>query len=93
MKAQLQQQPLSSYVHGSYSTFNRYRGGIYDDTKCGEYLDHAITIVGWGNQPTEYWLIRNSWGTSWGEQGYMRMWITGGNGICGVQKQPEYPIV
>jgi len=59
-------------------------------------LDHAVLLVGWGTttgtNPQPYYLMKNSWGTSWGEDGYMKMAIVGnGPGICGVQMQPAYP--
>lgn len=51
-------------------------------------------VVGWGTSgTTEYWLLRNSWGKTWGESGYMRVQINAGNGICGVQMFPLYPNV
>jgi hypothetical protein len=54
----------------------------------------AVIVVGWGTSgTTEYWTVRNSWGTSWGERGYIRMAITSGAGVCGVQVQPLYPSV
>jgi len=72
--------------------FQNYRSGIFDNTSCGTRLDHGVGIVGWGKQSgREYWILRNSWGKSWGESGYMRMAIETGKGVCGVQMQPSYP--
>jgi len=51
-------------------------------------------VVGWGSSgTTDYWTLRNSWGTSWGEKGYMRVAIVDGKGICGIQMEPLYPTV
>ena len=51
-----------------------------DDT-----IDHSVTIVGYGSeQGLDYWLVKNSWGTNWGEKGYVRIAIKPGNGICGI---------
>ena len=59
---------------------------------CGTYLDHATLVVGYGTENgTEYWIMKNSWGTSWGEEGYMRLEIVDGDGICGIQMSPIYP--
>jgi len=58
-----------------------------DDSACGNSLDHAITAVGYGTENgTEYYLVRNSWGPTWGDQGYIKIkyeWF--GWGICGIQ--------
>lgn len=71
-----------------------YKSGIYNDPTCSNQHNHATNIVGWGigtlEQP-EYWIMRNSWGTGWGEQGYMRMQIVEGDGQCGVQMWGLYP--
>ena len=67
--------------------FQTYQSGILDDAAaCGTTLDHAVTAVGWGvDGDTEYWIIKNSWASTWGEDGYVRMAIVDGIGICGVQ--------
>ena len=63
-----------------------YTGGILDltSTKCpSSGINHAVTLVGYGTESsTDYWIIKNSWGKSWGESGYFR--IRRGNGTCGV---------
>jgi C1A family cysteine protease len=50
-----------------------YRDGVYDDTDCDNVdVNHAMVIVGWGNKDgVDYWIIRNSWGTGWGDSGYV----------------------
>jgi C1A family cysteine protease len=94
MKAALQSGVLSVSLEADQRVFQNYSTGIFDSTSCGTSLDHATAVVGWGTQSgVEYWIMRNSWGTSWGEAGYMKMEITSGHGICGVQMEPLYPTV
>lgn len=70
-----------------------YKRGIYDHENLVIVLDHATLVVGYGANDSgeEYWIMKNSWGTSWGEQGYMRVAIKNGVGIAGIQKEPLYP--
>lgn len=67
--------PVAVYVQAQ-SGFMSYGGGIFNGA-CGQY-DHAVTAVGWGvSGSTEYWIIRNSWGSGWGESGHIRVQING----------------
>jgi len=93
MKTAAAQQPLSVSIEADQFIFQAYKTGVFDNTSCGTTLDHAVAVVGYGTEGgQEYWLMRNSWGTSWGEKGYMKMAIIGdGPGICGVQMGPLYP--
>lgn len=66
-----------------------YRSGVFSNSLCGTRLNHGVTLVGYGtDKPTNknYWIVRNSWGTSWGEQGYIRMDRDPSikSGICGI---------
>jgi len=92
MKNALAQKPLSVAIEADQSVFQSYKSGIFNSTACGTSLDHATNVVGWGSENgTEYWIMRNSWGTTWGDKGYMRLAIVEGNGICGIQMQPLFP--
>lgn len=89
MKSALASRPLSVSIEADKSVFQRYSSGIFDSSTCGTRLDHATNVVGWGSSGnTDYWIMRNSWGTRWGERGYMRLKIVSGAGICGIQKEP-----
>ncbi|KAM0866106.1 hypothetical protein ACQ4PT_042826 [Festuca glaucescens] len=71
-----------------------YRSGVYSGP-CGTRLAHAVTVVGYGTDPStgaKYWIVKNSWGQTWGEQGYIRMRRdVGGPGICGITLDVAYP--
>jgi len=79
MKAALALTPLSISICALKKGFSYYESGIYDDAHCGTQLDHAVMVVGWGvENGVEFWNVRNSWGTGWGEAGYMRVAIVDG---------------
>ncbi|CAL2251907.1 unnamed protein product [Prunus armeniaca] len=67
-----------------------YQSVVFSATGCGTTLDHAVTIVGYGNGTTEdstkYWLLKNQWGESWGVNGYMKILTNAGppEGVCGL---------
>jgi len=70
-----------------------YAGGIYMG-ECGIDLDHGVTAVGYGTtNETDYWIVKNSWGTGWGEKGFIRMQrgITAKHGLCGIAMDSSYP--
>ncbi|RCV32871.1 hypothetical protein SETIT_7G037800v2 [Setaria italica] len=87
-------QPVSVAVDGGDMTFQFYSGGVMTGS-CGTDLDHGIAAIGYGkdNDGTKYWLLKNSWGTTWGENGFLRMEkdITDNRGMCGLAMQPSYP--
>jgi hypothetical protein len=60
-----------------------YTDGVYEpaDSNCGEGLNHGVLLVG---QKENYYIIKNSWGEKWGEEGYIRMVIGEGSGTCGI---------
>lgn len=93
MKSALAGRPINVAIEADTFYFQHYGGDILDNaTKCGTNLDHAVALVGWGTDSgRDYWILRNSWGTTWGEQGYARLLITSGAGICGVQMETLYP--
>jgi len=63
-----------------------------DSTACGTQLDHAVAAVGYGTEAgQDYYIVRNSWGASWGLDGYIKIAAVDGAGICGIQMESLYP--
>jgi C1A family cysteine protease len=92
MKAAVAKQPISVLIEADRSVFQMYRDGIFDSTECGTSLDHATLVVGYGSENgKEFWIMKNSWGATWGENGYMRLAIEQGKGVCGIQMNTLYP--
>ncbi|XP_063625219.1 procathepsin L-like [Cydia splendana] len=88
--------PASVVVHSQLYSFENYQGGVYYDKGCAKYdleLNHAMLVVGYGTQQPggDYWLIKNSWGTDWGIDGYMKLARNRGN-HCGVASRVTYPL-
>jgi len=84
--AAVNQQPVSVAIEADQGVFQGYTGGIIS-AGCGTQLDHGVLVVGYGNENgTDYWLLKNSWGTTWGEQGYFRILrdSASGPGMCGL---------
>ncbi|XP_043577534.1 procathepsin L-like [Chiloscyllium plagiosum] len=85
--------PISVLVYSSLNSWRFYKSGIFDDADCNnKRVDHAVVLIGYVDAPSSsYWIIKNSWGTSWGEKGYMRM-IKGKN-MCRINYSASYPII
>ncbi|RXN22476.1 cathepsin L1-like protein [Labeo rohita] len=83
--------PVSVGVNAKLASFHRYRSGIYSDPKCSSGLiNHAVLVVGYGSENgQDYWLVKNSWGTAWGEKGFIR--IARNKNMCGISSFAIYP--
>ncbi|KAK4438754.1 Senescence-specific cysteine protease SAG12 [Sesamum alatum] len=91
--AAVAKQPVSVAIDAGGYDFQLYASGVFSGY-CGNSLNHGVTIVGYGvDAGQKYWLVKNSWGTAWGDKGYVKMQrgsaIKGG--ICGIALQASYP--
>jgi C1A family cysteine protease len=92
LKAAVSLSPVSVSIEAN---FQFYHGGVFDGP-CGTAINHAVLIVGYGEENgKKYWLVKNSWGTGFGDQGYIKLAREIGTpeGQCGIAIIPSYPIV
>ncbi|KAJ9686164.1 hypothetical protein PVL29_015183 [Vitis rotundifolia] len=87
-------QPIAVAIDAGGAEFQFYSSGVFTG-QCGTELDHGVGAVGYGTSDDgmKYWLVKNSWGTGWGEEGYIRMQrdVTAKEGLCGIAMQASYP--
>ncbi|XP_072561499.1 cathepsin K-like [Paramormyrops kingsleyae] len=87
--------PVSAAVSSLLDSFRFYKRGVYNDPMCSaDDIDHAVLVVGYSYtwRGKKYWIIKNSWGTDWGVNGYMRL-ARNGNNTCGIATMASYPII
>lgn len=88
--AAVNQQPVSVAIEADKSVFQLYKSGVLTSKSCGTQLDHGVGIVGYGvSNGTNYWKVKNSWGSSWGMDGYILM--ERDVNMCGISQSASYP--
>lgn len=83
------QQPQAVAIEADTVYFQSYTSGVLTDAAaCGSNIDHAVTAIGYGSDATygPYYIVRNSWGSSWGNQGYVNIGMANSPGICGINQ-------
>ena len=91
----LVQQPVSIAIQANQPAFQSYKSGVLTGT-CGTNLDHGVMVVGYGTMSSQdYYLVKNSWGTTWGANGYIYLGrgsqYNNGAGQCGMLLEASYP--
>jgi KDEL-tailed cysteine endopeptidase len=88
----LNQQPVSIAIQANQLSFQHYSSGVLTG-RCGQNLDHGVLAVGYGTDAAtgvDYWKVKNSWGDSWGEAGFIRIERSDAD-LCGVLDAASFP--
>jgi len=96
LEAAVAQQPVSVAIEADKAVFQHYTGGVLTNDACGSQLDHGVLAVGYGvDKGQKYWKVKNSWGTVFGEEGYIRIekGSASDGGECGIRKGAVFPTI
>jgi C1A family cysteine protease len=97
LRGAVAQQPVAIAISADTKLFQSYSSGVITTESCYTSLDHGVLIVGYGTEDgQDYWLVKNSWSSSWGDNGYVKIARSSSSndaGICGIAMQPSFPSV
>lgn len=97
LKGAVAQQPVAVAISADTKLFQSYSSGVITSSSCYTSLDHGVLVVGYGTENgQDYWLVKNSWSSTWGENGYVKIARSSSNndpGICGIAMDPSFPSV
>jgi C1A family cysteine protease len=98
LAAAVNDHPVAVAIEADSLVFQFYSSGVIDSSSCGTDLDHGVLAVGYDSAPTTekkaYWIVKNSWGSGWGDKGYVKIAQSvdkSGPGICGIAEMASYP--
>jgi len=93
LMAAISQAPVSVSVDAGSSVFQLYKSGVVTGSACGTQLNHGVLAVGYGTDANgvDYYIVKNSWGAAWGDQGYILLGREDGDGVCGIQMDSSQP--
>ena len=96
LAAAVAQQPVAIAIEADTKAFQLYKSGVLTGSACGTNLDHGVLIVGYGTESgQDYWLVKNSWSDTWGDNGYIKIGksdSTNDVGVCGIASTPSFPV-
>ena len=97
LKEAVSTRPVAIAIEADTKYFQSYSSGVLTSTTCGISLDHGVLIVGYGEENGQkYWLVKNSWGDSWGDSGYVKIARSDSSsdgGVCGVSMEASFVVV
>ncbi|XP_041993993.1 cysteine proteinase COT44-like [Salvia splendens] len=94
IRAAVARQPIAVAIDASAPELQLYSSGIFTGS-CGKKLNHGVLVVGYGiENGVKYWIVKKSWGTGWGDKGYIKTsrGTSDKSGICGISMEASYPV-